>query len=208
MICAFFLFWRLFLHGLQKYGRGKWRMICWEFLKTRTPIQVASHAQKYFNRPKTPSNKRRTSIHDIRLPNKSTVVNANNAIPKSNYGHFTDSMDATPEGNYGQFANSNNTNPNSNNGHFANTLAQVSASGPSEPYRKICTEPSIPFWWASGMLWPLFPIFFSVQILKISSIYFSSNAGSGTWLCIALVLGKTFFIIYVIFPVCVNVPLV
>lgn len=150
------LFLRLFLHGLQKFGRGKWRKICWELLKTRTPTQVASHAQKYFERPKTASNRRRSSIHDIRLVTKSADVNTNNATLRSNYGPLTNSKNATPEDNYGQFVNSNNTTPsnccwqfatsnnttpNSNYGHFANnTLAWGSVFGPS-----ICTEPVMPF---------------------------------------------------------------
>ena len=95
------LFLRLFLHGLQKFGRGKWRKICWELLKTRTPTQVASHAQKYFERPKTASNRRRSSIHDIRLVTKSADVNTNNATLRSNYGPLKNSKNATPEDNYG-----------------------------------------------------------------------------------------------------------
>ena len=39
---------RLFAAGLEKHGRGKWRAIAAEFVHTRTPTQVASHAQKYF----------------------------------------------------------------------------------------------------------------------------------------------------------------
>lgn len=40
----------LFLVGLQRLGRGDWRGISRNFVKTRTPTQVASHAQKYFLR--------------------------------------------------------------------------------------------------------------------------------------------------------------
>ncbi|KAG7583763.1 Myb domain plants protein [Arabidopsis suecica] len=57
---------RLFLDGLNKYGKGAWSMISREFVKTRTKIQVASHAQKYDKRQKLDINKRkRRSIHDI-----------------------------------------------------------------------------------------------------------------------------------------------
>lgn len=37
-----------FLEGLRVCGKGKWRAIADNFVKTRTRIQVASHAQKYF----------------------------------------------------------------------------------------------------------------------------------------------------------------
>mmetsp|Transcript_28792 Transcript_28792/g.62175 ORF Transcript_28792/g.62175 Transcript_28792/m.62175 type:complete len:350 (-) Transcript_28792:80-1129(-) len=38
-----------FLDGLKTCGRGNWRGIS-DLIKTRTPVQVASHAQKYFLR--------------------------------------------------------------------------------------------------------------------------------------------------------------
>ncbi|KAF8051173.1 hypothetical protein N665_1787s0007, partial [Sinapis alba] len=41
---------RLFLTGLHTAGKGDWRGISRNFVKTRTPTQVASHAQKYFLR--------------------------------------------------------------------------------------------------------------------------------------------------------------
>ncbi|BAT77975.1 hypothetical protein LR48_Vigan04g236500 [Vigna angularis] len=41
---------KVFLLGLQKLGKGNWRGISKSFVKTRTPVQVASHAQKYFLR--------------------------------------------------------------------------------------------------------------------------------------------------------------
>ncbi|KAJ0967818.1 hypothetical protein J5N97_024735 [Dioscorea zingiberensis] len=55
-----------FLCGLERYGKGDWRSIARNYVLTRTPTQVASHAQKYFNRLNS-SNKdrRRSSIHDI-----------------------------------------------------------------------------------------------------------------------------------------------
>ena len=58
---------RLFLMGLAKYGKGDWRSISRNFVITRTPTQVASHAQKYFIRlnSQTRKDKRRASIHDI-----------------------------------------------------------------------------------------------------------------------------------------------
>ncbi|KAM3319014.1 transcription factor MYB1R1 [Capsicum chacoense] len=58
---------KLFLLGLQKVGKGDWRGISRNFVKTRTPTQVASHAQKYFLR-RTNLNRRRrrrSSLFDI-----------------------------------------------------------------------------------------------------------------------------------------------
>ncbi|PHU16170.1 Transcription factor DIVARICATA [Capsicum chinense] len=57
---------KLFLMGLKKYGKGDWRNISRNFVVTRTPTQVASHAQKYFIRQLSGGkDKRRASIHDI-----------------------------------------------------------------------------------------------------------------------------------------------
>ncbi|XAR68849.1 hypothetical protein NMG60_11000235 [Bertholletia excelsa] len=57
---------RQFLMGLKKYGKGDWRNISRNFVTTRTPTQVASHAQKYFIRQLSGGkDKRRSSIHDI-----------------------------------------------------------------------------------------------------------------------------------------------
>lgn len=57
---------RLFLVGLKKYGKGDWRSISRNVVVTRTPTQVASHAQKYFLRQNSVKKERkRSSIHDI-----------------------------------------------------------------------------------------------------------------------------------------------
>ncbi|CAN6806591.1 hypothetical protein Bca4012_001231 [Brassica carinata] len=61
---------KLFLMGLKKYGKGDWRNISRNFVITRTPTQVASHAQKYFIRQHSGGkDKRRASIHDITTVN-------------------------------------------------------------------------------------------------------------------------------------------
>nr|QSD99659.1 MYB family transcription factor [Melilotus albus] len=55
----------LFLKGLNKYGCGHWKDISKEFVVTKTPIQIASHAQKYFiHLNATEKEKRRKSIFD------------------------------------------------------------------------------------------------------------------------------------------------
>ncbi|KAI3686472.1 hypothetical protein L1987_80150 [Smallanthus sonchifolius] len=57
---------KLFLLGLQKVGKGDWRGISRNFVKTRTPTQVASHAQKYFlRRSNLNRRRRRSSLFDI-----------------------------------------------------------------------------------------------------------------------------------------------
>jgi SHAQKYF class myb-like DNA-binding protein len=57
---------RDFLLGLQKLGKGDWRGISRHYVVTRTPTQVASHAQKHFIRQQTLSKrKRRHSLFDI-----------------------------------------------------------------------------------------------------------------------------------------------
>lgn len=59
---------RTFLVGLETLGKGDWRGISKKFVGTRTPTQVASHAQKYFLRQKSllpRRNKRRPSLFDV-----------------------------------------------------------------------------------------------------------------------------------------------
>ncbi|KAG4141341.1 hypothetical protein ERO13_D06G070200v2 [Gossypium hirsutum] len=57
---------RIFLIGLEKLGKGDWRGISRNFVTTRTPTQVASHAQKYFLRQATLNKKnRRSSLFDM-----------------------------------------------------------------------------------------------------------------------------------------------
>ncbi|KAJ6745718.1 TRANSCRIPTION FACTOR KUA1 [Salix koriyanagi] len=68
---------RIFLLGLEKLGKGDWRGISRNFVTTRTPTQVASHAQKYFLRQNSPSKrKRRPSLFDVGNGSSIQPVNA------------------------------------------------------------------------------------------------------------------------------------
>lgn len=71
--------------GLNKYGKGDWRSISRYYVITKTPTQVASHAQKYFRRQtsSTPPDRRRPSIHDIQSVNPTTLINEPPVIPFS-----------------------------------------------------------------------------------------------------------------------------
>ncbi|KAI3914708.1 hypothetical protein MKW92_021882 [Papaver armeniacum] len=69
---------RNFLEGLRKYSKGDWRSISRFCVVSRTPTQVASHAQKYFQHQGTKKHKKprkRPSIHDTP---PSVVEEANN----------------------------------------------------------------------------------------------------------------------------------
>ncbi|XP_062089237.1 probable transcription factor At5g61620 [Humulus lupulus] len=60
---------RTFLMGLRELGRGDWRGISKDFVKSRSPSQVASHAQKYYTRQVLSEERknRRRSVFDISL---------------------------------------------------------------------------------------------------------------------------------------------
>ncbi|KAI3447761.1 hypothetical protein Pfo_004426 [Paulownia fortunei] len=104
---------RQFLLGLKKYGKGDWRNISRNFVTTRTPTQVASHAQKYFIRQLSGGkDKRRSSIHDI------TTVDLNETkspSPDKDRPHSQDKSNSVQnsdiDGLVGATYNLNQTNP-------------------------------------------------------------------------------------------------
>ncbi|KAJ6839078.1 uncharacterized protein M6B38_316395 [Iris pallida] len=60
-----------FLLGLRKLGKGDWRGISRDYVVSRSPTQVASHAQKYFIRQSNVNRrKKRSSLFDI-VPDES-----------------------------------------------------------------------------------------------------------------------------------------
>ncbi|XP_010483171.1 PREDICTED: uncharacterized protein LOC104761750 [Camelina sativa] len=73
---------RTFLIGLEKLGKGDWRGISRNFVVTKSPTQVASHAQKYFLRQTTTLHhkRRRTSLFDMVSAGK---VEENSTLQKS-----------------------------------------------------------------------------------------------------------------------------
>ncbi|KFK37791.1 hypothetical protein AALP_AA3G029500 [Arabis alpina] len=86
-----------FLDGLEKYGKGDWRSISRKFVVTRTPIQVASHAQKYFARLNSKNKtKKRTSIHDITVAENTSVSPQRRPITWQNNNINVASVYGTP----------------------------------------------------------------------------------------------------------------
>mmetsp|Transcript_4178 Transcript_4178/g.5556 ORF Transcript_4178/g.5556 Transcript_4178/m.5556 type:complete len:347 (+) Transcript_4178:112-1152(+) len=77
---------RMFLIGLQKLGKGDWRGISRHYVQSRTPTQVASHAQKYFIRQNNLNKrKRRSSLFDI-VTDSGTLQATVGSSPSSAFG--------------------------------------------------------------------------------------------------------------------------
>ncbi|OMO91873.1 hypothetical protein CCACVL1_06981 [Corchorus capsularis] len=80
---------RRFLMGLLKYGKGDWRNISRNFVVSKTPTQVASHAQKYYQRQLSGGkDKRRPSIHDITTVNLTNTAFSDNKPPSVNQSNL------------------------------------------------------------------------------------------------------------------------
>nr|GMC93728.1 transcription factor MYB1R1 [Ipomoea batatas]GMD00534.1 transcription factor MYB1R1 [Ipomoea batatas] len=82
--------------GLQKLGKGDWRGISRNFVTTRTPTQVASHAQKYFIRQSNATRrKRRSSLFDM-VPDAALETETAELVPSASKAVETDSADSLP----------------------------------------------------------------------------------------------------------------
>jgi len=56
------------------YKKGEWTNIARNVVKSRTPSQVASHAQKYYKHLALPNKGKRKSIYDIKLSENQNVA--------------------------------------------------------------------------------------------------------------------------------------
>lgn len=92
---------RQFLIGLQKHGKGDWRNISRNYVTTRTPTQVASHAQKFFLRQLSGGkDKRRSSIHDITSVNGPDTTHSSpdsNQLPSPDHPSIVMQLQQHPE---------------------------------------------------------------------------------------------------------------
>ncbi|KAK1577674.1 hypothetical protein Q3G72_023737 [Acer saccharum] len=87
-----------FLTGLKRLGKGDWIGISKNYVTTRTPTQVASHAQKYFLRhASTDKKNRRASLFDMpyqeSLPTSQDPFSVNTAAnvsdrPQNRFPHL------------------------------------------------------------------------------------------------------------------------
>ncbi|PHU00882.1 Transcription factor MYB1R1 [Capsicum chinense] len=161
---------RLFLIGLQKLGKGDWRGISRNFVTSRTPTQVASHAQKYFIRQSSATRrKRRSSLFDIVAD---TAADASHPLPDEQFMLPPRAMESDKE----QLAPSATKAIETD---FADSLPSLDLSlksdfesmetVPSEPVQE--TKPNT----ATSEIPPAFPAFFPAYI-PVPYPFWPSNA--------------------------------
>jgi len=68
---------QLFLTGLERFGKGHWKQISRTLVTTRSPQQVASHAQKFYKQLSAhlPQSSKRPSTGSVTTPAKKTKPN-------------------------------------------------------------------------------------------------------------------------------------
>jgi len=86
-----------FLTGLFELGRGRWREISKEYVLTKTPTQVASHAQKFFARLYDRSITKRKSQFDMPEYEKKTLMERLRVLEYTPYEETDSGVSATSQ---------------------------------------------------------------------------------------------------------------
>ncbi|GLT91096.1 hypothetical protein SLE2022_090030 [Rubroshorea leprosula] len=145
---------RMFLLGLQKLGKGDWRGISRNYVISRTPTQVASHAQKYFIRQSNVSRrKRRSSLFDIVADElvdtpmvSQDLFSTNPDLPQVETQSNDDQMPAPPpldeENESMESTNSNDAEPAPPKSEISQSCYPVMYPAYFSPFLPI----SVPFW--------------------------------------------------------------
>ncbi|CAN6198036.1 unnamed protein product [Urochloa humidicola] len=124
---------RKFLYGLRSYGRGNWKIMSRNLIPNKTPVQISSHAQKYFRRLENPNKKQHYSINDVGLYDDEPWVQNNVLLGEG----LAFPKDANNPNNYGYMDERTGMNNLSqvsspllhNNGQASNIQAATLASG-------------------------------------------------------------------------------
>ena len=85
---------KLLLIGLKKLGKGDWKGISRQFVTTRTPTQVCSHAYKYFLKKAGITKKQcRTSVFDLSLNEDEITAPKDSFVSNTNKGNVEKSLE-------------------------------------------------------------------------------------------------------------------
>ncbi|XP_009370418.2 probable transcription factor At5g61620 [Pyrus x bretschneideri] len=138
---------RVFLAGLKKLGKGDWRGIARNFVTTRTPTQVASHAQKYFLRQATnDKRKRRSSLFDMHFKELSDQGPQDSSISPTKSADETSPQASSSKTRPLKINTANNSPPASNvPTRILNRFPHLCLdSPPAPPLSPTCTLPNYP----------------------------------------------------------------